>query len=161
MYTSNLYPPVDPVDNYWVKQFKHNISDTERFQFERALQFFSLTDPLTFLMAHLIHIAHINANEREGKFLAKGQAAADMAEQLITLHVRLMELIPQVDMAIRALQRDAERVEKSAANWYKAHKCLKTLGLDGYVKPSWHAIPVWIILVFSLVANAAVELIFN
>lgn len=161
MYNGNRHPPSDPVDKYWVKQFKCHISDTERFQFERALQFFSLTDPLTFIVAHLIHVAHVNADEREGRLLAKGTAAADMAEELLSLHVRLMELIPRVRGSILSLQVEAEAVEKTFAKWYKAGRRLRAFGHNGSMQPSWAAVPAWVILVFSLIANAAVELIFN
>ena len=161
MTRNNRTPSFDPVDDYWVKQFRRHITQTERFQFERSLKFFSLTDPLTFIVAHLIHVAHINADEREGRLLAKGSAASDMAEQLLLLHVRLMELIPKVHGTIWALQAEAERVETTFAKWYKADRRLRALGLNGYMKPSWTAVPAWAILVLSLIANAAVELILN
>lgn len=159
MTSNNRTLSLDPVGDYWIKQFRRHITQTERFQFERTLKFLSLTDPLTFIVAHLIHVAHMNADEKEGRLLAKGAAAADMAEQLLMLHVRLMELIPKVHGAIWSLQAEAERVQKSAAKWYKADKCLRALGLDEYMKPSWNAVPAWAILVLSLIANAAVEII--
>ena len=83
----------DPIADFWLSTFAQEITDIERYQFERVAKFYPLNDPLALHLAYMIRdLRHHTGSAIEDLMLA-GVTAKDIAKQLTTDFVELSKAI--------------------------------------------------------------------
>jgi nitrogen fixation/metabolism regulation signal transduction histidine kinase len=113
---------LDPIEEFWFQTFMKDITPLERYQFERVTKFLSLNDPMTFILAYMIHDTFASTQASINDLLRAGSTAQRFAKELAGDFIKLHNAVDK----LMAVQREIQyQIKDGSSVLYEANAALK------------------------------------